>query len=171
MLPLELLSAQPHRGGARLSLAGRSEPLDVVRGQVQVRAWGRVTGQPSVLDVQTLWGRQPVRVPAAQLAQVCGALGLSPRFPCPACEGEGVESTTAPGVPPRCGVCRGRGTVTREQLARYEAAQAEQLAQRPAPCPVCDGEGEVWAVPYDNPRECSACEGRGVLLPAAGGAQ
>ncbi|AAF10104.1 hypothetical protein [Deinococcus radiodurans] len=128
MLPLELLSAQPHGAGVRLTLAGRAEALDVVRGQVQVRAWGRVPGQPSVLDVHTLWGRQPVRVPAALLAQVCGALGLSPRLPCPACEGEGVTDTAAPGVPPRCPACLGRGTLTPAQLARHEAAQAEQLA-------------------------------------------
>lgn len=167
-LPLQLLSVEPHGGGARLTLAGRAEVLDVVPGQVQVRAWGRVPGQPSVLDVQTLWGRQPVRVPAAQLAAVCEALGISPRFPCPACEGEGVTDTPAPGVPPRCPACTGRGTVTPAQLARYQAQVLSEQSKRPPPCPRCDGEGQVWAVPYDTPRECPECEGRGVELPAPG---
>lgn len=49
-------------------------------------------------------------------------------------------------------------------LAQFRAAAQQNTP--PQRCPRCEGEGEVWAIPYENPRECPECEGRG-SVPAA----
>lgn len=57
--------------------------------------------------------------------------------------------------------------LTAAEVLGVLAATPSAAQPEPVPpsnlCPACRGQGEHWAAPYYNPRECPECEGRGVL--------